>query len=481
MTDKLKKTMQKLSDLWFLGVFVIFVYYTEEYYFNMLEAKASIFGLCALCFCGLSALCGLGMLYELPVLDTVKKSLQRITGTDIAVILLGLSAVLSNLVTPYKEAAFYGSFGWKVGTLWALGLLFVYLFAKGNIRGTKQLWQIVAISLGIQFGWVLLNGFYVDVLEYHANLAAKDYPRYVGSIGNTNWYVGFLALTLPFFYMGSVIVEKKWERIVLSCLLGLGIMSCFSVNCEGVYLFLPVLVGMGLWYGVEKEEWLSQILWNHLVMALSVVVLVLLRMAFSATPVDGITAKVLTVPVSLGAFVICGVMLWAGCKGKTISVKQKKKIRIMLMVIGGLLGILLAYTQWIGFDDSWGTNRGKIWRIAVEAFGKMSMPQKIFGGGISCFGYYYEALTGSDWVRNAHNELLEVLVTMGIMGLLSYLFLIFTVIKEKTKGDCLLVAGKIALLSYFAQALVNNPQGLNGAVFVTILALCRRRSQDVVQ
>lgn len=481
MTEKIKNAMQKLSDLWFLGVFVIFLYYTENKYFNMLEAKSTVVCFGALWFCGLSAVCGLGLLYALPVVETVKKGIRSMTAIDLAVCLLAFAAVFSNLVTPYKEAAFFGSFGWRVGTLWALCLFCVYVFLQGFLRGSRSLWYAAALSVGLQFVWVLLNGFYVDIFGYHALLAAKDYPRYVGSIGNTNWYVGFLALVLPFFYVGSVTAEKKRERAALLFLLFLGTMSAVSVSCDGVYLFLTVLLGMGLWYGLEKEEWLCRVLRNHLVMALSLIALFLLRRLIPATPVDGITAELLEVRVLLIIPAACLIFLLAGKKWSAWLIAHKKMMRGQLAFLGAAQSFFLIYTQWLRFNDAWGTNRGKIWRIAVEAFSKLPLTEKIFGGGISCFGYYYEALTGSDWVRNAHNEFLEALVTMGIAGLLAYLFLIVVITRQKTKQDPVLIAGKISLLAYFGQALVNNPQGLNGAVFITILALYRRRSKDVLQ
>ena len=61
---------------------------------------------------------------------------------------------------------------------------------------------------------------------------------------------------------------------------------------------------------------------------------------------------------------------------------------------------------------------------------------------------------------DAHNELLQILTTMGILGAVGYFGLIIGTIVKSAKSVAakpVMLLGVIVLFGYLAQALVNNP------------------------
>src|SRR5699024_7843749 len=80
----------------------------------------------------------------------------------------------------------------------------------------------------------------------------------------------------------------------------------------------------------------------------------------------------------------------------------------------------------------WGNSRGFIWKFTLEAFGKLPFWRKLVGVGPDCFSSWcygdqqlqrqLDHFFGmNQTLTNAHNEFLNALFCIGILGLLAYL------------------------------------------------------------
>lgn len=122
--------------------------------------------------------------------------------------------------------------------------------------------------------------------------------------------------------------------------------------------------------------------------------------------------------------------------------------------------------NYLVFHDGWGTNRGYIWRKSVELFQEFPLRQKLFGYGSETFGILttenflvdmFNSAQGQVF-DNAHNEYLQYLVTIGVLGLVTYVtFLISAMWRMAVRrNENAYSAGCLfAVLCYCAQALVN--------------------------
>ena len=107
-------------------------------------------------------------------------------------------------------------------------------------------------------------------------------------------------------------------------------------------------------------------------------------------------------------------------------------------------------------DDSYGTGRMYVWKETTKVLPKYI----IHGVGVDNFAYILDGKaikTNTGYFDKAHNEYLQILATMGIFGLISYLCLHFTILKNgikkafKTKEVYLI----LPIIGYIVQAQFN--------------------------
>ncbi|MCI8742521.1 MAG: O-antigen ligase family protein, partial [Lachnospiraceae bacterium] len=123
--------------------------------------------------------------------------------------------------------------------------------------------------------------------------------------------------------------------------------------------------------------------------------------------------------------------------------------------------------SYLVFNDSWGTFRGYIWKQSVDLYCRLPLLHRIFGFGPDTFGILTTDEIRFDMIQatgqvfdNAHNEYLNLLVTIGPFGTVAYMVFVFGQIlhmarkKNLAKHACM--AGCcLAAACYSAQALVN--------------------------
>jgi O-antigen ligase len=139
--------------------------------------------------------------------------------------------------------------------------------------------------------------------------------------------------------------------------------------------------------------------------------------------------------------------------------------------------------RWIRFSTTdentvWGTARSAIWKKCLLLFQKSSVGHKLFGYGFNNVGQALETIGEQQyentWIQDAHNVLLNSLITSGIIGTLLWAVLLGVLLvcalkKIKYRETCLFVIIGIAV--YLAQGIANGPQILTTPVFLTELGV----------
>ena len=136
------------------------------------------------------------------------------------------------------------------------------------------------------------------------------------------------------------------------------------------------------------------------------------------------------------------------------------------------------------FDDNWGTDRGFVWRFAIELYNQFPLIHKIFGYGADTFGILTTQYNGDTMVRmytefgvyydNAHNAYLQYLVMLGAAGLAAYvLFLASSIAWMVRKGrlNPYVIACVFGAACYLAQSTVNIELPGVTPAFWTVLAV----------
>lgn len=116
-------------------------------------------------------------------------------------------------------------------------------------------------------------------------------------------------------------------------------------------------------------------------------------------------------------------------------------------------------------NDTWGTNRGFIWKKAIQLYHGFPLHHKLFGYGPNTFAIlstktiYSEMLEiAGTYYDSVHNEYLHYLVTIGPFGLISYIIIFFSGIRQLLDfRSCNPYALAIAfgIICYMVQAIVN--------------------------
>lgn len=145
-------------------------------------------------------------------------------------------------------------------------------------------------------------------------------------------------------------------------------------------------------------------------------------------------------------------------------------------------------SQYLIFNDNWGTNRGYCWRIGWESYMRLPLIHKLFGFGPDTFGiltwpFRQESLDiYGVYFESAHNEYFQYLVTMGPFATIAYiLFLISSCARMMrfVKKQPWILAPLGATVCYGAQAFVNINLPIATPVMWALLAVGLAMCRDV--
>ena len=205
----------------------------------------------------------------------------------------------------------------------------------------------------------------------------------------------------------------------------------------------------------------------------------------------------------IGGAAVC-LLLFLAVRGRKGSAraeqdKRSKKIAGALVALGAaVFGVLFAVLVLGGVDDSFGSGRGLLWRIAWESFMEAGWKEKLLGVGPDCYGpaVFQRLAAGTDvwkgehWdgalFTNAHCELLTQLCNVGILGTVCYVWVflagIWSFRKEARQapgwrsvhGEWL---GLAALAMYGAHSFVSFQQVLATPYLFLVLGLCENRKR----
>lgn len=381
-----------------------------------------------------------------------ERFLYEISLTDAAVIDYTCVLMLSYFLSPYKAEALWGTAGWYMGLGTQLIMVGIYFFVSRFFEADKIqdfLYFIGIVSFFLML-WGLLNRFsvYPIEMEYSA-------PSFISSMGNINWFCGYYSVV---FCIGAVlyfISEDMWIR-----LLGIGhALTAFALGAvegsDSAFLSLGVLFFILFLYAFTETEKMKRFLDLVTLYGLSCQMLRAIDVCFP----DSLNLENVVIDFMLGnATLLLMVIAIAlrmivntqdGIRGNQDRdwICDYVKIRstiiwilivtaviyIILLVVNtkypGSIGLLSEYSLFC-FNEKWGSNRSTTWRDGFLIFETMTPLQKVFGVGPDCFAIHasnnpvisemIEKQFGGNRLTNAHNEMITLLVNVGIWGLITF-------------------------------------------------------------
>ncbi len=426
---------------------------------------------------------------------------KQLTATDrwffVLILLMGISVLLAD----YQYEALWGSLGRSNGlVLWLMffaayimvtrfyhfrrGHLYAYLFAAC----LPELWGITDFFELNLFG--LLN----DVNEQYRY-------TFVSSVGNINTYTNMVSLHLAASVSLFVVSDDRREQLLSGIAM---IISAFAI-IMGIS-DNAILAAAALFAFLPLAAWRSGGQLLRYFIALSAFASAVLLSGLSALGRETIAnwggGSVL---ISLGQTAAFGgicLLLWLFMLGLYVFLRRKQKMEdvgaspasapeeertlrrlrrgwLFLLIVSILLVIAVLIDANSGrhaalwaplenllvFNDSWGTGRGLNWRLAMEYFtGDAGLLKQLIGYGPDT--YYiitmdrYKNLmreAGYGIFDAAHNEYIDYITTIGILGTLAYLGTFISGIRKLLRKPVNPYAAACAfsVIAYGAQAFVN--------------------------
>lgn len=434
---------------------------------------------------------------------------KNLSVTDRFAVFYGIAVLVSYLFTNYREEALWGTASWRMGMWTQLGAVIVYFMISRMWQWKSWIPALVLPVSAVVFSLGYVNKF--GLLPVDPEYVT---PSFISTIGNINWYCGYL-VTILFggVYLLWRMEEMTWKKLLLMAYVTIGFASLATQgSSSGMVTFaviMFVLFGMSV-----KDSGRMEVFWQEMTMFSGACLLTfILRKAnvFSQELVlegmtDLLTFSMVTILMTILSGTILCLIHRARLKrsypekllhriycGIAIAVPVMILLVLLLTLINTVTGGALTpgitdpeVTKWLTFNVSWGSARGGTWAAGARCFWEADFQHKIFGVGPDCL-YAFLSNEGSvglqtmvhdrfggNWLTNAHNEWLTVLVDIGVLGLVSYAGMMITAIRDFLRaGESKMLVGAcgICVLAYTVNNMFSFQQVMNISTVFVIMGI----------
>lgn len=481
---KLSDKSYMVPKLYVYFIFGIYPLIYHNFYYDIVTSKYIVF----------LAATGLLLIYVFflipdKLFTKIKTGEIKLNITDYFVLGFVFVNVISCLFSENRIYTVNGAQGRNVGMVTILMLGVVYFTISRTFLCDSMFYKVMALSSTIISVLGILNSFDIDFMGFYKGLKYSQRVNYLSTIGHIDVYTNYFAISIPVLFMIYLSVNEIKKSLIYLVILVINMLGAMAGHCDSSYIIM--VSGM-----------LTAIFLTNKVNLLKAFIPVYLWIIFGfcfvrinsiinepriITSVGRIlfTGKVILVFTIL----FCVLVLWNYKKSIDIE-KYKKPLILIIAVIAGiyLLSLLIftfilkntnlgIFENILRIKDSTGSYRGYIWRIVLTEYGKLDFFHKLFGIGTDALLPFLEKIYGNKmyivtnaYYDNAHNEILQYLITIGALGLICYLGIVITSLKKCVRWKDKVLAAVV--ITYVFQSLVNINQVITTPMFFIILAMC---------
>lgn len=487
--DKQSNFLEKILGIYVVLIGVGLPIAVKNRYFDILVAKYYYY-----CFCTILMLVII-LIYSLTIgrkrivlylkQNALKTFASKISKIEFSVLIFLLIAIISTISSDYLFESFWGNEGRFTGLFLMTWYVLSY-FCISRFWKFKKIYIDIILITGI---FVCLFGitdyFQLDIFHFKAPMLAEQRPIFTSTIGNINTYTAYVGIIMA---IATVLfaLSKNYKCTIFYyiCM----IISFFAIIMgvsDNAYLSLAALFGFLPLYLFNSKNGIRRYL-IILATFFSVIMIIGWINTLFENEVLGLDSAV-NVIINSGVLQYLAVGLWAVILlwyFMDYKIKSEDKeygnifrniwVGLIILTIFAIVYILYDFnirgneerygelSNYLLFNDEWGTHRGYIWRNAMECYMKFSTWKKLIGFGPETFGILLLQQTRNNPYNqlfdSAHNEYLHLLVTVGIAGLTAYLTFIFAFIKRcfsYKKKNSYVIAIAFGVICYSVQAFVN--------------------------
>lgn len=472
--------MKYLNTLYLLTICIFLPLYMKDGYNELGEAKGVAFLIIAAVY---------GVLYILAFLLDKRKRV-----TDDLSFFLNL-LIFSNLITLFfslnKGKSFLGIPGWRMG--FCTSIFFIvssyFIIRKGAILSSYIVYAL------------LITPFFCEVLGilhrfgiYPFKIYGQN-PSFLSTIGNINWFAGFLSIFVPLgigiSYHLSVSKKKliNIDFIAASIYEIAGLMALIVQGSDGAVLILVSVYLCILFISLSKRETLKSFLISLFKLGLSMTILevILMMFPYSLNYEESIMIMLLNNRIGV---IILAFSLFALCLN---SLLKELKTPFSNRIYRSLLGIALLFLMVaiciiapLELNQDFGNGRGIIYRISFDMFTSLKGFRKLVGVGQDGFSVYaYNDqffltsllnLFGNNVLTNAHSIILTTLIEKGLIGFIAY-GVFFGAFFYKAKKEHIEIFYVLPVIAFLVYGLVSFSQICAAPYLYAVMALALRNQR----
>jgi len=502
-----------------LAVLCVFPLVFQDFYFNILETKYQFY--CIIAIAALVIMGGYGLasgkMIEWFGKFDFKTWRKGMSVGDWAMIAFWLSNVISwILCKDWKWEAFWGTSG-RYNGVFLMTIYMAIYFLVTRFFKLKRWYLDAFLAVGIfvcVFG--ITDYFQMDILGFKVNMMDDQKASYTSTFGNINTYTIYVAVLLA-ISMILYVQEENQKRMFWYY--GNMVLSTFALimgASDNAYLSVAAIFGLSPLWLFKTKTGIRRCMISLASFLTVIFCIDKINEAYS-TSVLGINSAFDLIaghkflPIVIAALWIVSIILvFLAVKDKANRYAKEEVNKGIIYAWTGVIVIACAaaafvlydaniaghadkysaISNYVVFNDSWGTHRGYIWKRAMDIFANKLTPlQKIFGYGPDTFAlimqYYFPPEQQGGIIKifdSVHNEYLHYLLTLGVAGMVSYLvFMVASVaaMMKKVKEEPITMAIMIAILAYMIQAVVNINLPVAMPIVMQLLAMGVGRKKDI--
>lgn len=509
-TDRKRDLLSILLGIYVISIGVGLPLAVRDRYFDILLFKYYYFCFCTILMVVLLVGYSLTLGFKRTALYfknfTLKAFLKNLRVQDYFVLIYLFIAIISTVTSDYLYESFWGNEGRYTG-LFLISQYVIAYFCISRFWNYKRWYIDLILATGI---FVCLFGitdyFNLDIFRFKIAMIAEQRPIFTSTLGNINTYTAYVGLITAIATVLFTTEERfKYKIWYFACM----VISFFAIIMgvsDNAYLSLAALFGFLPLYLFKSKKGIQRYL---IVLATFFTVTQCIEWINTCfgDKVLGINSA-FNLVIGFGGLHFLVITMWAvvmflyiiGYKRKAGVKEYGNTFRYVWLGMIGLVLIAILYvffdcnvagnvekygnlSNYILFNDEWGTHRGYIWRNTMECYLKLSTWKKIIGFGPETFGILVMRKTANnpyhELFDSAHNEYLHTLVTVGIAGLTAYLIFIFSYIKKcfsYKKKDPYIIAIAFGVICYSVQAFVNLNLPITTPILWLLLGIGSARS-----
>lgn len=459
--DKKKNLAEQWTEGYLVLLFSGLPLVLHNGYFDVMETKFAVFLL-------LTALWLLGLFW----FGALGRGLGG-TGLSAAahcLLLFCAVGILASLLGGHARAAIFAADNRYQGIL-AMLLYGGMAAALSRCRPGRLSMAALLLGFGLNALLGVLNFGGIDPLGLLGELTAFDRGRFLGGIGNINFFAAYMTLLTPVTAVLCCSADKMWTRVGLGLLSVLGLWGAMAARSESAVLGL-LAAAVLLPFFVKDGR-------RCLLLPLCAVAAIQLFAHLCGRSFSALT-EMLLMPAVSAALILAGTAAYA------LAWRHR---RLYGWFLGGgvlVLGLLLlffnlrpaavspALEPYLVLDGDFGSDRGAIWRSSFEMYAALPLWQKLIGAGSGALARWdmLHRVFPDAVVDSAHNEYIHYLLTHGLVGLAAYGAALFAALRASLRsGSPLRAALGLGCAAYALQAFVNIAQSATTPLFFALLGL----------